>query len=875
MSIKWLSTRIAISNQQLAVGFQRVLFRFSKTLRPNRKLKVFRKDALLMTDGFRLLIAIFCFLISAVSAKGNEIPIAVSGEPRATLQVGANASEQERFAAEEIQTFIQQFTGAKLDIRTNRQQTETPTAIVLGTPKSNPTIAGLQANIELSLGKELGDEGYRIKTVEVGTEIVIVVTAHTERGVIYGAYAFIEKCITALTGLTPVHPEVAVTRVQALLVPFINETSAPFYPVRAVLEVENPNWLARHRINMSGGEGVWTGTGIEDGFGTAFKYVDTPAFEPLQDEPITQRRQRIATLRDRFNALKRRGIDAYLFMYVTGEPTEALIQQRPDVLGPEVLYGASRNEVSYRPFCWSKPEFHKLAKELIQAIVHTYPTLAGFHLRSWGHETRACNCPDCGDRTEQGQAKLWQVYFTIIDAAQEIRPDFKFYISGYDSSWLKDPEGDYARRLPKGTIFSRKWGADGEPVADAAVPIPQIRALGEIGHRFIVLSHEVEEVMPFWMLESDLFVEGVRRLANDPEVIGLGGFTVQGATQGLGYLDRLVSARLNWDIELDYFQLLLNELIARYGSEAAPRILNALRVNGWNMASYFSDYAGSLTVGGTYGSGSAGLATRFWTLIGPRAVEDILAIPEFKIAKFASNRFTALLAPQQQSANEIRAAREVAKPFDLEATEDLNDAIHLMELWVLLFESRTKLIEAIILGYQLETGEAIRAKLISATEFSKSIQPYIREIKEFIPLFGYSHRTIEAELLNTLNAEAAWLTNFDYQTLQKYDPDFSPENTALQVWDIHNYPNPLKRETTFTYRLSLDADEVSIAIYTTSGRRVTVLKEASANEGYNEYMWDGRNDDGVLLANGVYFYRIRAVTGEQTAQLLGRLAVLR
>ena len=819
--------------------------------------------------------AIFCFVICVAPAKGNEIPIAVSGEPRATLQVGANASEQEQFAAEQIQTFIEQFTGAKLDILTNRQQTETPIAIVLGTPKSNPTIAGLQANVELILGEELGDEGYRIKTVEVGTEIVIVVTAHTERGVVYGAYAFIEKCITALTGLTPVHPELPVAKAKALLVPFINETSAPFYPVRAVLEIEDPDWLARHRINMSGGEGVWTGTGIEDGFGTAFKYVDTPAFDALQDEPIAQRRRRIATLQGRFNALKRRGIDAYLFMYVTGEPTEALIRERPDVLGPAVLYGASRNEVSYRPFCWSKPEFHTLARELIQAIVRTYPTLAGFHLRSWGHETRACDCPDCGDRTAQGQAKLWQVYFTIIDAAREVRPDFKFYISGYDSSWLKDATGVYARQLPKGTIFSRKWGADGEPVADAGVPIPQINALGEIGHRFIVLSHEVEEVMPFWMLESDTFVQGVRRLANDPEVIGLGGFTVQGATQGLGYLDRLVSARLNWDIELDSFQLLLNELIARYGTEAAPHILNALRVNGWNMTSYFSDYAGSLTIGGTYGSGSAGLATRFWTLIGPRAVEDTLAIPELEIAKIAENRFTALLAPQQQAANEMRTASEIAEPFDLEATEDLGDAVHLMELWVLLFESRSKLVEAIALGYEPGTEESIRAKLTSAIEFSKSIQPHIKGIKEFIPLFGYSHQTIEAELLSTLNAEVAWLTGFDYQTLQKHDADFSPEETPFRIWDVHNYPNPVKRETTFTYKLSLDADEVSITIYTASGRKVKVLKKASGDEGYNECTWDARNDDGMLLANGVYFYKIRAVVGEQTAQLLGRLAVLR
>ena len=225
----------------------------------------------------------------------------------------------------------------------------------------------------------------------------------------------------------------------------------------------------------------------------------------------------------------------------------------------------------------------------------------------------------------------------------------------------------------------------------------------------------------------------------------------------------------------------------------------------------------------------------------------------------------------------MRYAQQVRSqnPLIWRATEDLRDAVHLMEMWVLFFESRAKLVEAIALGYEPGTEEAIRAKLTSAVEFSKSIQPHIRGIKEFIPLFGYSHRTIEAELLSTLNAEAAWLTSFDYETLQKHDADFSPEETPFRIWDVHNYPNPLKQETTFTYLLSLDADEVSITIYTKSGRTVNVLKEASGNEGYNEFMWEARDADGILLANDVYFYKIRAVAGDQTAQTLGRLAVLR
>ena len=820
--------------------------------------------------------AVSCLFLFAIQVGAAEIPIVVSGEAKATVQIGANAPTQEQFAASEIQVFIEKFTGVKLELRTNQQQTTTPTVIVLGTPTSNPTVLSVLADRGVALSDRLGDEGYQINSFEIGSEMIIIVTASTSRGVIYGAYAFIEACITALTGLELVHPDLAVARTASLSLPFLDETSRPFYPVRAVLEIDDPDWLARHRVNMSGGEGVWTGTGIEDGFGTAFKYVDTPSFADLQDEPRSQRLQRIATLQNRFAALNARGIDAYLFMYLTGEPTEALIAARPELLGPKVLYGASRNEVSYRPFCWTKPEFHALARQLTQEIVKTYPALAGFHLRSWGHETRACNCPDCGDRTPQGQAKLWEVYFTVINAAREIRPDFKFYISGYDRSWLQDPDGSYARQLPKGTIFSQKWGADGEPVTDPNIQISQMNALGEMGHQYIVLSHDIEEVMPFWMIESDLFVQGVRKLANSPEVVGLSGFTIQGATQGLGYLDRLVSAQINWDMQLDPIQLMRNELIARYrNTEAADLILSGLRINGWTLASYFSDYASSITIGGSYGSGSAGLATRFWNLIGPKVVEDTLSIPELQIAQTAISRFTNLLAPQQRAANELFQALALAEPVDLEAEQDLSDAMHLMRLWVLLFQSREKLVEAIALGYKVNTGSAINAKLASATEFSKSIQPLIKEIEEFVPLFGYSHQTNEVELINTLKEEAKWLASFDYRLLQKHDEGFSPEETEFRIAEVHNYPNPLKRKTTFTYQLSLDADVVKITVYTSAGRRIRILDNVSANEGHNEVTWNAQDAEGNALANGVYFYKIRAELGDKHVESIHILSVIR
>lgn len=820
---------------------------------------------------------LLCITLVCVHGWANaaEVPIVRSGRPMATIQIGATASAQEKFAAEEIQTFIRRFTGAELDIFTNRQTTTTPTVIVLGTPDSNPVIRLLLAERLLHLDANISDEGYVLKTVELDNELVIAIAGNASRGVLYGAYDVIEACITRLTGLSPADLDFVVQPSPNLDLPLLDKTSQPFYPVRAGLEVENVNWFARHRLNMSGGEGVWTGTGIDDGLGTAVKYINSPDFETLQDEPFSQRQQRIQKLRNRFQALHRRGIDSYLFMYVTGEPTKAVIERRPDVLGPRVPYSGSRNRVDYRPFCWSKPEFQSFARVLIKEIVKTYPTLAGFHLRAWGVETRACHCPECGDTSEKGQDLLWQVIFTIIDAAQQVRPDFKFYISGYDRFWLKDPNSDYARQLPAGTIFSQKWGADGEPTADARISIDRINTLGDLGHRLIVLSHDVEEVVPFWMVEGDLFVHGVRELSNNPAVTGLGGFTVQGTQNNLGHLDRLVSARINWDVETNHLQLMENYLVNQYGADAAKLILNAVRINTWVLESYFSDYAGSLSIAGNYGRGSAGLATRFWDIIGPEAVADTLSMPNLKAARTATGRFSSLLPQQQRAANEIESALRIARPVSEEAARHLEDAVGLMRLWVQFFESRLRLTEAVQAGYEEGKENLIRTKLHSAIEYSKSLTSAVKSFHTFVTIFGYNRQINEAILLKQINEEITWLSNFDPQILIRDAVYDSPQKPALKIDTLRNYPNPFDEETTLMYELTKDADEASISIYSKAGRRVRVLKGVSAREGYNEAMWDGRDEHGTMLANGVYLYKVYAVADSENTQALGRLAILR
>ena len=799
-----------------------------------------------------------------------EIPISIDGQlVVTTIQVGIQASVVEIYAAEELQIWIKRLTGTRPSIITTSQLHATPTLISIGTPESNPEVRK-----RLNLPIDLGNEGYRIKSFEA--ENRIIVGAHSANGVLYGCYHLLELMVSERTELATADLDFIFSPRPNLALSSVDQRSRPFYPIRAVLEVNDPDWLARHRINMSGGEGVWSGTGIDDGLGTAFQYVDSARFELFQDLTGQERRQKIETLRNRFDLLHRRGIDSFLFMYVTGEPTEALIRNRPQLLGEPVPYGGSRNSVSYKPLCWSKPELHQLVADLVEEIVVTYPTLSGFHLRCWGYETRSCqDCPQCGGQSESGQKLLWKLIFTITQTALKARPDFKFYISGYDRFWLKDPDSSYAARLPRGTVFSQKWGYDGEPTDQPNLSTKLLNRLGGLEHQLIILSHEVEEVMPLWMLEGDLFVNGVRRFPTTHQQPGLAGFTVQGAEVGLGQLDRLLSARINWNPKLDHLQLMRDFLTNRYQIESANLILKSLRISGWVLSNYFTDYAGTLTVTGQYGTGSAGFATRFWDIIGQSAVTDIFSIPDGQQADYAVNRLAGLLPQMQEASNLANMGLTKMNPVNVETTYNLKDTQRLLQMWTAFFESRLSLAEAVQLGHKGGKVQQVQDKLNSAAEYTRSMIPLIKSIDKFVPVFGYSRLTVETSLVEKLNAEVTLIDNFTPETIIHQVEAHSLNQVEMKISGLLNFPNPLKDKTTFTYQLSRTIDDVSISIYTKSGRLICQLQACSSRKGYNEQEWDSRDQDGRQLANGIYLYKILAKDDEDRLQAYGRMAILR
>ena len=78
--------------------------------------------------------------------------------------------------------------------------------------------------------------------------------------------------------------------------------------------------------------------------------------------------------------------------------------------------------------------------------------------------------------------------------------------------------------------------------------------------------------------------------------------------------------------------------------------------------------------------------------------------------------------------------------------------------------------------------------------------------------------------------------------------------------NVFNYPNPFKNDTYFTFELHgvQPPEEFKIKVFTVAGRLIRDLSvpKSLLKIGFNKIYWDGRDQDGNEIANGVYFYKI-------------------
>jgi hypothetical protein len=87
-----------------------------------------------------------------------------------------------------------------------------------------------------------------------------------------------------------------------------------------------------------------------------------------------------------------------------------------------------------------------------------------------------------------------------------------------------------------------------------------------------------------------------------------------------------------------------------------------------------------------------------------------------------------------------------------------------------------------------------------------------------------------------------------------------------QFYLDQNYPNPFNLSTTIEYGLPQDA-HVKLTVYNILGEKVRVLVNEYQSAGERNVIWDGKNDNGDVVASGIYLYRIEAGSFTKTAKM--------
>jgi hypothetical protein len=97
--------------------------------------------------------------------------------------------------------------------------------------------------------------------------------------------------------------------------------------------------------------------------------------------------------------------------------------------------------------------------------------------------------------------------------------------------------------------------------------------------------------------------------------------------------------------------------------------------------------------------------------------------------------------------------------------------------------------------------------------------------------------------------------------------------------NVFNYPNPFKNDTYFTFEIHGQnaPEELKIKVFSVAGRLIRNISVPSSDlrVGFNKIYWNGRDQDGDEVANGVYFYKIIAINNGVVKTTTEKMARIR
>ena len=111
---------------------------------------------------------------------------------------------------------------------------------------------------------------------------------------------------------------------------------------------------------------------------------------------------------------------------------------------------------------------------------------------------------------------------------------------------------------------------------------------------------------------------------------------------------------------------------------------------------------------------------------------------------------------------------------------------------------------------------------------------------------------------------STWVDYSPYLTNNPYGPSSFSNESLVHMQALpgvsslkQGFPSPFSRDVSVPYSVGRVDEPVMIAVYDLSGRRVRLLVEEKMSQGEHQVRWDGREENGEIAPNGVYFLKAR------------------
>ncbi len=120
-------------------------------------------------------------------------------------------------------------------------------------------------------------------------------------------------------------------------------------------------------------------------------------------------------------------------------------------------------------------------------------------------------------------------------------------------------------------------------------------------------------------------------------------------------------------------------------------------------------------------------------------------------------------------------------------------------------------------------------------------------------MFNGAQYTITGDTLNMiLQARGIAMLTSNAPAGVRQGPPFLPESIHLN----QNYPNPFNPITTINYEI-ITSEQIKLEIYNIRGQHIRTLVDSFQQPGNYEIVWDGKNENGIMATNGIYFYHLK------------------